>query len=620
MSQHHPNEQEFNRRLDLALWKKLFQYAARHRTQVTGLALFAVLTAGTEVMFPLLTRYVIDDVAAQGGEVDLLRYGLMYGALVVLLVVSVFMFIRLGGHIKSHVSYDIRREGFENLQRLSFAYYDHRPVGWLMARMTSDCERLANILTWGTLDLFWGFTLMTGIAIAMLIMDYRLGLAVLSAVPILAWASAQFQTRILASSRRIRKTNSRITAAYNESIMGIRTTKSFVSEQHNLDEFRQLSDSMYQASVRNAVQSAIYLPVVLTLASLALGISLAMGGTHIIAGTLSIGTLVAFMSYARHFFEPIEELAHWFAEMQMAQASAERILGLIAESPQIQDSEEVTRRMDRIASKPRSAGIADDGYPNDINEIEFRQLGFAYQDGARVLDDINLKVHKGQTIALVGPTGGGKSTLVNVLCRFYEPTQGGVYINGMEYRQRSLHWLQSNLGMVLQSSHVFSGTIADNIRYGRLDADRAEIERVATLAGASHFINKLEHGFDTSVGEGGVRLSTGQKQLISFARAILAKPQLLVMDEATSSVDTETEQFIQQGMQQVLRDRISFVIAHRLSTIRSADRILVIEAGRICESGTHSELVAARGRYFRLYTQQSLRETGPVSTTMIEQT
>jgi len=586
-------EEDYSKELDLALWRKLFAYTRPYRRAVVWICVAGVVTAFADTAYPLLTRAVIDDVKDHGVTARLLPYAVAWGAVTLALTFCIWGFIWLAGKLRTHISHDIRRAGFEKLQQLSFSYYDRRPVGWLMARMTSDCERLSNILAWGVLDFAWGMTLLTCISAVMFWMDARLALAVLAVLPALAWVSAFFRKRILRSARVVRKTNSRITASYNEGIMGVRTSKVFVREQENHREFRALTGEMYGASIRNALYSALYLPIVLTLGTVATAVALTAGGFDVTAGRISIGTLVAFLWYTRHFFDPIQQLAHWFAEMPMAQASAERILGLIDTVPDVRDAE----------------GIDDADAPRRVGTIAFRNVSFAYEQRKPVLSDFSLEVQPGETIALVGSTGGGKTTIVNLLSRFYEPTAGEILLHGVDYRRRSLRWLQSKLGIVLQQPHLFRGSVRDNLRYGRLEATDAEIAEAARLAGAHDFIQTLEKGYDTDVGEGGNRLSTGQKQLLSFARAILKQPQILIMDEATSSVDTETEQLIQAGLARVLEGRTSFVIAHRLSTIRAADRILVIERGRVVEEGSHGELMEGRGRYRDLYTQQSLRES-----------
>ncbi|MCX7065035.1 MAG: ABC transporter ATP-binding protein, partial [Proteobacteria bacterium] len=545
------DEEALARRMRLGLWKKLFSYTRPYRRELALVGCFAIATALMEVAFPLITRGVIDAIDAHGRDTNLWPFGIAYMACTLVVAVSVGGFIWAGGKIRTYISHDIRRDGFENLQRLSFAFYDHRPVGWLMARMTSDCERLANILAWGFLDIVWGATMMVGISVAMLAMNVKLGLMALAVIPVLGWVSARFQKRILRSARQVRRTNSRITGTYNESIMGVLTSKAFVRENENLADFKQLTGTMYDASIQNLVQAAIYVPIVVTLASLATGITLAVGGFDLLNGVISVGTLVAFMAYAR-------------AELQMAQASAERIISLVEAVPDIRDSDDVIEATAMQRDRPPRRTIGADGGPAKIERIELKDVCFDYGNGRRVLDHVNLTASAGETIAIVGATGGGKSTLVNVICRFYEPTSGAVLIDGIDYRKRGLHWLQSNLGIVLQNAHVFSGSILENIRYGRLDATDAEVHDAARLAGAHEFVTELADGYKTEVGEGGARLSAGQRQLVSFARAILADPQILVMDEATSSVDTDTEQRIQRGMANVLEGRISFVIAHRL--------------------------------------------------------
>jgi ATP-binding cassette subfamily B protein len=612
MSAHDVHQEEsYYRRVDPRTWRRLWGYTRPYRPEVFWTAVFAATTAGADASFPLIHRALIDAAAgaAEHGEsFSPWPFVALWMGATLVLAGSILGFIRLAGRLRTKIGHDIRRDGFANLQRLSFSYYDKRPVGWLMARMTSDCDRLANIMAWGVVDVVWCLFLMTGVAGAMLAMNLRLGLVCLAVLPVLAWVSVVFQRRILESARRTRKANSRLTAAFNEGILGVRTSKVFRREEQNLSDFRGLTGEMYSASVQNMVQSALYTPVILGLASVSIGFALALGGHAVLAGGITVGTLIAFLGYAALFFEPVMDLSRRFSELQMAQASAERVLSLIDEVPAVQDTDEVRARL-AAAPAERPAGLAEDGLPDRVGTIRFEGVSFAYDDGKPVLEDFELEIGQGETIALVGTTGGGKSTIVGLLCRFYEPTAGRITLDGVDYRGRPLHWLQGKLGIVLQTPHLFSGAIGDNIRYGDLTADEAAVERAARLAGAHDFIAALPDGYATNVGEGGARLSVGQKQLVSFARAILADPEILVLDEATSSVDTETERRVQEGLAHVLEGRTSFVIAHRLSTIRAADRILVIEGGRIVEQGDHATLLARHGRYHELYTGQSLRET-----------
>ncbi len=588
--------------VNLRIWRQLLTYALAYPRDLSVLAVCAIVVALCEISFPLVTKDVVDGVFLLGEDYPLAQAGWLYLALCVALGGAVLGFIWFGGKLRAHISHDIRQEGFKNLQRLPFEYYDFRPVGWLMARMTSDCERLSNILAWGILDLFWSLTIMLGVIIAMLIMEWRLALLILTTIPALVLISRYFQKRILKSARLVRKTNSRITGSYNENIMGVLTSKVFVKEADNLRRFGGLTDTMHGASIQNAVQAAVYLPIVITLGSLATGLALVMGGIESLWGWITPGTLIAFLTYTRHFFEPIEQLAHWFAELQMAQASAERILSLINEVPSIKDSEAVQARLAKVPA----ANLAADGGQLDIQRVTFDQVSFRYATGLPVLKNIDLSLNSGQSLAIVGATGGGKTTLVNLLARFYEPTSGRILIDGVDYRERSLHFLQSNLGVVLQNSHIFAGTVRDNIRYGKLSASDQEIHAAAKSAGAADMIARLEAGYDTLIEEGGTSLSSGQKQLIAFARALLRDPQILIMDEATSSVDTLTEQRIEIGLRALLKDRISVIIAHRLSTIRNADQICVLDQGEIIEMGSHEALIQQKGKYFQLFMQQSL--------------
>ncbi|MDH3592138.1 MAG: ABC transporter transmembrane domain-containing protein, partial [Planctomycetota bacterium] len=368
--------------INLGIWRRLWRYTKPYRKDVGYLVGSGVLVALVGIGFPLVTGAAIDDVAANGREARFWMHGSIYGVLIALTAFFVWAFIYFAGKIRTHVSHDIRRDGFATLQHLEFSFFDQRPVGWLMARMTSDCERLSNILAWGVLDLAWGATRLTAISLVMLWIDWKLAFVVLAVVPFLFWISAQFRRRILKTAREVRKTNSKITASYNEGIMGVRTTKVFRRERHNLGDFRSLSGQMYGASVRNALLSALYLPVILTLGSVATAGALVWGGYDVVAGGITVGTLVIFLQYAQQFFEPVQELAHWFAEMQMAQASAERILDLIDTEPAIQDSPEVRAR---IANHGTRAGLAPDGHPERLGRIEFKDVGFSYRQGVPVL-------------------------------------------------------------------------------------------------------------------------------------------------------------------------------------------------------------------------------------------
>ncbi len=594
--------------MQISLWRRLFTFTLPYKAELWVLVVAGSVTALMEMAYPLITKWLIDDVDANGQEADLFFWAIVYLGTCFLMAVSIGSFIWVTSKIRVYASYDIRKAAFANLQNLSFSFFDYRPVGWLMARMTSDCERLTNILAWGLLDLIWGVTVMLGMTVAMLVMNWKLALLVLAIVPILTWVSIKFQRTILGSARAVRRTNSRITGAYAQGIMGVLTSKTFSREAPNADEFHHLTGDMYIASVRNLTLSAIYIPIILIMSSVAVGLTLAIGGSDLLVGIIEAGTLVAFMMLARHFFEPVEVMGYWFAEMQMAQASAERVLSLIDAEPDIRDSVSVSDAVRMHRSTPQRETRAEDGGSLDIHKVELMNVNFAYEADVPILRDINLTAHKGETIAIVGPTGSGKSTLVNLVCRFYQPTSGQVLIDGIDYRNRSLRWLQSNLGVVLQNAHVFRGTVLENIRYGRLTASDSDVIHAAETVGAHEFINSLENAYQTEVGEDGDMLSVGQKQLVSFARAILADPQILVMDEATSSVDTVTEAKIQRSLGQVLSGRISFVIAHRLSTIRNADQIVVLDEGEILEIGDHAQLIRRGGHYAKLYYQQSLQE------------
>ncbi len=586
-------EQEYSKNFDLALWRKMAAYVKPHGRTLLFICLAMMATAMADAFFPLATKYAIDNFIEKRDLTTLPVFVCVYVGAICWQCTSLFFFIEQGGRLETNIVYDIRKAGFAKLQKLSFSYYDTTPVGWIMARMTSDAQRIGDVVAWGAVDVFWAVSIITIVLISMFILNPGLACILLFILPVLTVVSFYFQKRILKSQREVRQLNSKITGVFNEGIIGARTTKTLIREEANAQEFNVLSLDMKTASIRSAVLSAVFLPVVLSISAVAVGLVLYRGGNMVIFGKMGYGTLSVFIAYAMQIFEPIQQIARIFSEMQSAQASAERTFSLVETDPDIQDDPELIAK---YADKKT--------WPSIHGDIVFDNVSFSYKNGEQVLQNFNLHVKAGEKIALVGATGAGKSTIVNLLCRFYEPTEGQILIDGVDYRERPQIWLQSNLGYVLQTPHLFSGSIMGNIRYGHLEATDESVIAAAKVVNAYDFIMKKPAGFQTEVGEGGDKLSAGEKQLVSFARAILGNPRLFVLDEATSSIDTETEMAVQKAVDEVLKGRTSFIVAHRLSTIRNSDRILVIEDGQIIESGNHKALMGQKGHYYQLYTNQ----------------
>lgn len=579
-------EEEFEATFSGKTIRRILGLLRAYRLQVITFMLTVGFVSMLDSVFTYLSMRIVDDGIIARNPAMLWRMLLIYGGLLLCQSGLVFGFIYICGILGERVRYDLRKGLFNHLQELSLPYYNRTPVGWIISRVTSDTDRVAELMTWGLLDITWSTMNIATAVYFMMRINWQLALIVLTIIPIIAATAMLFQRRIIKEYRTVRKINSKITGRYNETITGVRVIKALTRETENLRSFGEQTGEMYQAAYRAAWLSALFLPTVQLISAIGIGSIVAYSGATSGIGGMTIGGIQAFVSYVLFIIWPIQEMARVFAEMQQAIASAERIFSLQDAVPDIVDK----------------AGA---GNPGSLaGEIVFDHVDFYYESGKPVLSDFNLQVQPGEMIALVGPTGGGKSTIVNLLCRFFEPRAGRITINGMDYTEMTQHAIQSRVGMVLQTPHLFSGTIRENLRYGRLDATDAEIEEAAQMAGAHPFIATLEKGYDEQVGEGGVMLSTGQKQLISLARAVLARPDIFIMDEATSSVDTLTETLIQQGMETLMTKCTSFVIAHRLSTIRNADRILVIENGVIAEMGTHSELLRQRGHYYRLYTRQ----------------
>jgi len=583
-------EEEFQSQFNGQVFLRILAQGKAHWPMLAGLLLAIIFVAATDGYFTFLSKRMIDEGIVRHDRAQLFHLATQYGLLIVAQSAFTFMFIYLAGALGERVQYDLRKKLFDHLQELSFSYFDRTPLGWIISRVTSDTERVGELVSWGLLDMTWAVFSISTAFFFMFKINWRLALIVVTVLPVLVFVAVQFKKLILVEFRQVRKLNSRITGSFNENITGVRVTKAFGREQPNLIEFAELSNKRYRAGYRAGWLSALFLPVVQIISAVAIGAVVVVGGLQAEYGMITIGGIQAFISYIAFMLWPVQDLARVYASTQQAIASAERVFSLIDAVPEVQDRPDAT---------PVASLRAD---------ITFDHVDFYYEEDKPVLDDFTLTVRQGETIALVGATGGGKSTIVNLLCRFYEPKAGVIRFGERDYTAIKLDSIHSRLGIVLQSPHLFSGSIRENIRYGRLDATDAEVEEAARLAGAHAFISELENGYDAEVGEGGVLLSTGQKQLISLARAVLADPDIFIMDEATSSVDTVTENLIQRGMEQMMRGRTSFVIAHRLSTIRRAHRILYIEKGRIVEMGSHHELIQRRGRYYKLYTHQFRRE------------
>lgn len=598
----HYEEQEYTRRIDMKTIKSLFVFAKPYKKGISVLIVQMVLLASIDAIFPKVNQYFIDHFVASRSLDGFWTGCFIAFGLVTIQALNVRLMIKNAGLIENSIPYDMRKAAFQKLQELPISFYDRTPVGWIMARLTSDIKRIGVTLSWHVVDFFWSIFLIVIMTVVMLVTDVGYALIVLSTIPFLVIVSMIFQKIILHNFRKARKYNSQITAGFNEGITGAKTIKSLSIEDQMLEEFRQTTAQMKNFSVRAATISSIYTPIILFLGSIAAGLVLWKGGYEVGTGAASYGTLVLFSSYAVQFFEPVKSFARVFTEMQYTQASAERVVSLLETENDIIDSEEVKNNFGGMFDSDR------DSWPEFKGNVEFEDVTFRYKEGGNILEHFNLSVKAGEKIALVGETGSGKTTIVNLACRFYEPTEGRILIDGVDYRDRPLLWMYSNIGYVLQEPHLFSGTVRDNISYGRQGATQKDIEAAAKIVNAHDFIIKLEKGYDTEVGERGGRLSTGQKQLISFARAILTNPGMFVLDEATSSVDTETEYLIQEALNKALAGRTSFIIAHRLSTIRSADRILVIDKGRIIEEGNHRQLIRKKGYYYRLYTNQMIEE------------
>lgn len=597
-------EQEYHKPFQIKVWAKMLPFFGPYKKYFAITMGLNILLAGVDILVPLFQSYAIDHFILPDTLNGIWVFALVYAGVIVAQTVSVYWSVHAATTIEMCVGRDLKWAQFKHLQTLSFSYYNTTPVGYIHARVMSDTLRIASMVAWGLVDMFWALLYVASVFVIMFLLNVRLALILVLVVPCIAVITLFFQNRILGWNRKVRRVNAQITSAYNEGITGVKTSKSMVIEKDNEQTFFGKTLEMKQAASRAARLNAVYIPTVLFFGSAAAAYVLYRGGYMVKSEVMQLGTLSVFISYAVIIFEPIQQLARLLAELISCQANIERVTDLLEQKPNVTDREDVVRRYgDNFEPKKEN-------WEKIRGDIVFEDVSFMYPDGKEyVLEHFNLHIPAGMNVAIVGETGAGKSTLVNLAGRFFEPTSGRILIDGIDYRERSQLWLHSQIGYVLQNPHLFSGTVRENIRYGRLSATDEEVEAAARSVSADDVVRKLPEGYDSEVGESGSRLSVGEKQLISFARALLADPSIFVLDEATSSIDTATEQLIQKATQNLLQGHTSFVIAHRLSTIRNADLILVVKDGRVIEQGTHQELLLKEGYYRDLYDKQFEEES-----------
>lgn len=582
---------------------KLLPHLKPHAPMMIVMILLGIAGSMVDIIFPKYQEYAINHFIAGNTLDTVVPFVVTYALFLVMKIIFDVNSTYMASKIEMYIGRDLKKKSFDHLQTLSFSYFNRNSVGYVHARVMSDTGRIGTLVSWCLMDCVWNITYMVGALAVMFRTNVKLTLIVLVVIPIVTAIVALMQKKLTDANRRIREMNSKITGSFNEGITGAKTVKTLVTEDKMYRRFTEETSEMKKISVSESRYRGILWTSLTAASYIALALVLQRGGVLNIEGVMALGTLSLFMSYAQGIMQPIRWIVNSLSQLITVQVNIERLTGLLETESDVADTVDVIAKYGDMFEPNR------ENWEELQGDIEFENVSFKYPDGDEyVLRDFSLKIPHGTNVAIVGETGAGKSTLVNLVCRFFEPTSGRLLIDGRDARERSQLWLHSNIGYVLQTPHLFSGTIRDNLKYGAPDATDEEIMAALATVSATGIVEKSEKGLDTEVGEGGDLLSTGEKQLISFARAILCQPKILVLDEATSSIDTFTEQLIQNAIEKVIAGRTTFMIAHRLSTVRNADIILVVRDGVIVESGTHKELLAKRGYYYNLYTRQYERE------------
>ncbi len=582
---------------------KLLPYLKPYRGIIFWMITLGFAGGLVDIILPLFQEYAIDHFIARQTLDTMSTFVWVYLGVLAFQVIANGISAYQACQIEMYVGRDMKRESFNHLQTLAFSYFNQNSVGYIHARVMSDTNRIGALVSWSLMNGVWYISYIIGAIFVMLKTNAKLAFWVLLIVPVIAVVAQMFQLKLVTLNHKIREVNSQITSNFNEGITGAKTTKTLVIEKKMENSFNRTTEEMEHRSVHATHYRALFASMISFASSVALALVLWQGGRITMEGIMEIGTLSVFMSYALGMMEPIQWIVRSISDLITVQVNVERFSTLMETQSDVRDSKEVEAKYGDSFDPKR------ENWEPLHGDITFEDVSFKYPDGDEyVLEHFNLHIPQGTNVAIVGETGAGKSTLVNLVCRFFEPTSGRVLIDGRDARERSQLWLHSNIGYVLQTPHLFSGSVLENLRYGNPDATMEQIEEAVKNVSADEVIARMEHGYESNVGEGGDLLSTGEKQLLSFARAILADPRIFVLDEATSSIDTVTEKKIQEATDRLMKGRTSFVIAHRLSTIRQADIILVIRNGKIIEQGSHKELIAKHGEYYNLYTKQYQEE------------